>query len=205
MGIADTCIAAASAALSGIAAFAAWRASKEAHHTASSVAQIERDRWHNDLTPRLQLWLGPESTHLYIKFEGPASLGRLQVRFVVRDDRDHSQDVELAGGPTAETRAQVIWGPYRFRPGLDRADQLGRTSGTILLEATDYSRLAIVPSVKPDWYENQDGEGWRVAHGWGFMRLWVECEAPGHKPWRLPANVTTNGDRVITGPAISGR
>jgi hypothetical protein len=209
MGITDTSIAAASAALSGVAAFAAWRASKEANHTASSVAQIERDRWHNDLTPRLRLWMGSENqqrgSHMYIRFEGPASRGRLQVRFVVRDDRDHSQDVELAGGPTAETRAQVIWGPYRFRPGIDRADQLGRTSGTILLEATDHTRLAVDPSVRPDWYEGQDGEvRWRRDYGSLPMRLWVECEAPGHRPWRLPADVPDSGDHVITGPAISG-
>ncbi|MGV9277733.1 hypothetical protein [Streptomyces griseosporeus] len=113
MGFADTSIAAVSAALSGVAALASWRASREANRTADSVAQIERDRWHGDLTPQLRVFLSRD--HLHVRFEGPASLGRLRLRFVVRDDRDRSRDVELAGGPTAEIVGcgRMCWAPRR--------------------------------------------------------------------------------------------
>ncbi|MEU2058583.1 hypothetical protein [Streptomyces bungoensis] len=57
MSIVDTSIAAAAAALSGVAAWGAWKASREANATASSVAQIERDRWHRELTPQLRIKL----------------------------------------------------------------------------------------------------------------------------------------------------
>ncbi|MFF5654385.1 hypothetical protein ACFY8N_39095 [Streptomyces collinus] len=104
------------------------------------------------------------------------------------------------------TRSEGIWGPYRFRPGIDRADQLGRTSDTIHLEATDHTRLALDPSVRPDWYEGQDGEErWRRDYGSLPMRLWAECEAPGHKPWRLPPTsptVATMSSPVPRSPAL---
>jgi hypothetical protein len=125
------------------------------------------------------------------------------VQLVVRDDRDRSHDVQLAGAATAEMRAQVIWGPFRFRPGIDGADQQGRRSGLVRLETTDVTRLAVDPTARPDWYEGADGERrWREQYEDTPMRLWAECEAPEHKPWRLPAEVPWSGDTVVTGPAI---
>ncbi|CAL9326798.1 hypothetical protein [Streptomyces sp. SudanB91_2054] len=199
MGIADTSIAAAAAALSGAAAFASWRASREANATAASVAQIERDRWHNALTPQLRMRQQPDG--LEVQYEGPASLGRLQIQLQVRDDRDRSNDPELAGSVTREMRAEVIWGPRRFRPGIDGADEQGRTVGPFFLEPSDVTRLATDPSVRPSWYEGVDGEQrWRQQYRDGRMRLWATCTAEGHKPWRLSFVVPGGGHWGRTGP-----
>ncbi|WP_411147349.1 hypothetical protein [Streptomyces sp. A30] len=201
MGIADTSIAAAAAALSGAAAVAAWRASREANNTASSVAQIERDRWHRELTPQLQLRIDPNNHFLYVRFVRPAALGRLQVQLQVRDDRDRSQDPELAGSVTAQMRAEVIWGPYRFRPGIDGADNLGRTLAPFFFEPDDLHRVAIDPTLTPTWFEGPTGEQrWREQYRTSPMRLWATCEAPGHKPWRLSCEPPWDGNPVLTEP-----
>jgi hypothetical protein len=117
----------------------------------------------------------------------------------VRDDRDRSHDVRLAGAATAAMRTQVIWGPFRFRPGIAGAYQQGRRSGVVRLEATDVTRLAVDPTVRPDWYEGADGERRRREE---YEE--AECEAPEHEPWRLPAEVPWSGEAVVTGPAIEG-
>ncbi|WEO92651.1 hypothetical protein A6P39_000045 [Streptomyces sp. FXJ1.172] len=116
MGIADTSIAAASAAFSGLAAFGAWKASRQANGTAASVAQIERDRWHNALTPQLRLKLEQSDGLLYVRFDGPAQLGRLSIRLIIRDDFDRTGVPGLAGGPTPDEIAQVVWGPTGSGP-----------------------------------------------------------------------------------------
>ncbi|MFE2186050.1 hypothetical protein [Streptomyces sp. NPDC059455] len=90
MSIVDTSIAAVSAALSGAAAYGAWKASREANkaawnanETAAVVAQIERDRWHKELTPQLRIKLQAEPHEvLYVRFDGPATLGELAVEGV---------------------------------------------------------------------------------------------------------------------------
>lgn len=46
---------------------------------------------------------------LYVRFDGPASLGKVRVRFTVRDDFDRSRVPPLAGGPTPEQIAGTIW------------------------------------------------------------------------------------------------
>ncbi|MEG3627571.1 hypothetical protein [Streptomyces poriticola] len=199
MGIADTSIAAASAAFSGFAAFAAWRASREANATAASVAQIERDRWHNDLTPQLRI--RREFTWIAVRFDGPDSLGPVRVRLEVRDDRDRSDDPELAGSVTRQMRAQMIWGPLRFRPGIDGADGLGRTVAAFRLEPGDQTRFATEPTLRPSWYEGADGEQrWREQYRDSPMRLWAVCEADGHRPWRLSFEVARGNAWTGSGP-----
>lgn len=202
MGIAENSIAAAAAAFSGFAAIAAWRASKEANATAASVAQIERDRWHTELTPQLQVRLTPADAGidpgLFVRFEGPAALGSLRVQVQVRDDRDRSRDPILAGSEyTAEDRDAVIWGPYRLRPHIDETDALGRNSDVLILQPGDERKIAIDPSAIPHWFKDTEGaRRWRGMYADAPMRLWVTCEAGGHRPWRLSFDVPRDGRSV---------
>ncbi|MET8826963.1 hypothetical protein ABZX40_04945 [Streptomyces sp. NPDC004610] len=191
MGIADTSIAAVAAALSGAAAVASWRSARHANRTADSVAQIERDRWRRELTPRLEFRVDPDNQILHTRFLGPAELGPLQVRLRVRDDLDRSQDPVLAVGHTREARDRVIWGPFQFRHGRD--------AGPVTFDADDRIRLAIDPSMRPEWYEGADGERrWRAEYAGSPLRLWATCEASGHKPWRLSCEVPFDGTPART-------
>ncbi|MDX3354808.1 hypothetical protein PV703_16150 [Streptomyces sp. ME01-24h] len=208
MSIADTYIAAASAAFSGFAAWGAWQASRganeaalKANETATSVAQIERDRWHRELTPQLRIKLQAEPHHvLYVRFDSPATLGELNVHLTIRDDSNRSRLPYLAGAPTPEQRAEVIWGPYRFRPGVDEADNLGRSVRAFPLLAGDRHRLALDLSLKPSWYEGADGEQrWRGEYRTAPIRLWAVCTVQGHKPWKLAFAVPQNGNWALGG------
>lgn len=203
MGIADTSIAAAAAAFSGLAAIGAWKASKEANKTAESVAQIERDRWHEELTPLLRLRFEPEQGMLYVRFDGPAALGRINVKLTLRDDRDRSRPPGSAVVYPPEELARLIWGPYRFRPGVDGADQIGRSVATFPLESNDRTRFAVDPSFRPSWFEGVAGEeSWRRQYRTARIRLWADCDAPGHKPWRLSFEVPQDGSWAQTGRMV---
>ncbi|MGW2550145.1 hypothetical protein [Streptomyces sp. NPDC001635] len=203
MGIADTSIAAASAFLSGLAAFGAWKASQEANKTAESVAQIERDRWHNELTPLLRLRLEPEQGMLYVRFDGPAALGRINVKLTLRDDRDRSRVPESGVVYPPEELPTVIWGPYRFRPRVDGADEIGRSVAVFPLESNDRKRFAVDPSFRPSWYEGTGGEErWRHQYRTARIRLWADCGAPGHRPWRLSFEVPQDGSWAQTGRLV---
>ncbi|MDX2732914.1 hypothetical protein [Streptomyces sp. PA03-2a] len=198
MGIADTSIAAAAAVFSGVAAFGAWKTANEANRTATSVAQIERDRWHTEMTPNVVLAVTNERgrPELLVRFDGPAPLGAIDVlELSIRDDRDRSNDQTLAGGATREERARTIWGPFRLSPHIDGADELGRSAKAFSLTHGEQRRFALESSWPPRWYEGVDG-----ARRWesdfqshALLRVWVVCHVEGHKPWKLTADLVTNG------------
>ncbi|MGW4086995.1 hypothetical protein ACWEGS_28585 [Streptomyces sp. NPDC004822] len=214
MDIVEASIAAVAAAFSGYAAFYAMRAAKSsdrnsqaanrtaelAYQTAESVARIERDRWHRELTPQLRLRVDPNQHKIYVRFDGPVALKQLHLHLHIRDDRDRSEDPVLAGAYTAEQRAAVIWGPYRFQPGIDRADEQGRSAGPFTLAAQDLTLLAVQPTLRPEWFEGPYGEDrWRSQYRTAPLRLWVDCEAEGHNPWRLSFELPWEGSWAETG------
>ncbi|WP_336319811.1 hypothetical protein [Streptomyces lavendofoliae] len=190
MGTIDTGIAAAAALFSGAAAIAAYMTAKEANRTASSVAQIERDRWHTEMAPQVGLRFDDSRGYpeLRVKFNGPAALMQVDLILQIRDDKEH-RGSQLAGGPTAGQVAQVIWGPYRFRPGVDGAGPLGRATAPALLLHRAETRFALEPTVPPSWYAS--AQQWREDHDGETLRLWVQCRAEGHKPWLLSADLRT--------------
>jgi hypothetical protein len=128
---------------------------------------------------------------LYVTLNGPTALGRLeQVAISIRDDRDRTNDPVLGDGRDVEERDRTIWGAFRFRPGVDGADSLGRTLGTFTMEMHDTRPFALDPSMRPSWFEGDQGErDWRKRYRDSPLRLWVTCTAEGHKPWRLSAEV----------------
>ncbi|WP_146065875.1 hypothetical protein [Streptomyces sp. SM13] len=201
MGIADTSIAAAAALFSGVAGAAAWRTALAANRTADSVAQIERDRWHTEMTPHIKLAVTTERgwPELLVHFDGPAPLGTIgSLELSIRDDRDRSGDPALAGSATAEERAATIWGPFRLRPHIDNADALGRRAEPFSLDHGEEHRFALDHSLPPRWYEGAEGtQRWQREFHNKPLRVWVRCVVEGHKPWRLTADLPVNGLRPV--------
>ncbi|MFJ2419292.1 hypothetical protein [Streptomyces brevispora] len=197
MGIADISIAAVAAVFSSVAAFASWKTASEANRTATAVAQIERDRWHKEMTPTVGLAVTNERgrPELLVEFNGPAPLGAInELELSIRDDRDRSDDRTLAGGATPEERARTIWGPFRLSPHIDGADALGRSAGTFSLTHGEQRRFAIEASKPPRWYEGAEGaRRWQGEYQHTPLRVWVVCRVDGHKSWKLTADLITNG------------
>ncbi|MEU6062931.1 hypothetical protein ABZ864_00105 [Streptomyces sp. NPDC047082] len=228
MSIWDTSIAAVSAAFSGAAAIAAYYASRdanatarEANRTAASVAQIERDRWHRELTPQLALRI--DQNTLYIRLIGPAALGKLGVVLRIRDDRDRSQIPPLGANYTESARQMVIWGPFRFPSVLVRHPRRrnwllrlvdppparwstmhelhGRVTRIRSLFVHDQILVAIEPTVKPTWHVDRSAEErWREQYRDAPMRLQATCSSEGHKQWVLNCDVLRDGSWAYTEP-----
>lgn len=191
MGTIDTGIAAASALFSAAAGLAAYKTAKESNRTSSVVAQIERDRWHTEMTPQVQLRFDNDggAPHVVVKFLGPAPLTRIKTVLRIRDDRERGSS-HVGGAPTARQVADVVWGPFRFRPGVDGADPLGRAVAPFVLVHQAHTRFALEPTPAPSWYPSP--QVWRDDYDGTKLRLWVECSAEGHKPWTLSADLTTD-------------
>uniref|UniRef100_UPI003F4960A0 hypothetical protein n=1 Tax=Streptomyces sp. CA-141956 TaxID=3240051 RepID=UPI003F4960A0 len=164
-----------------------------AHQTAEAVARMERDRWHRELTPRIVCRLTNERSsmlELAVQYRGPATLGKLKaVALTIRDDFDRSVAPLLAGGLTAEEIKATIWGPYRFTIHTPE-DNTGRTAEPFSMEPGDEMRFAVTPTYPHRKYGG-DGNStqWRTEFLPKDFRLWVACEAEGHKPWKLMADI----------------
>ncbi|MFD8839756.1 hypothetical protein [Streptomyces griseofuscus] len=166
-------------------------AADHANATADSVAAVERDRWHHEMTPRFDVTvskLGPGSDQasLLLTFDGPAALERLDaVEIEIRDD-GYAHGHGLAGGPTEQEIADTIWGPYRFVPGIDGASRDGRSVPAVSVELGGFLKYALEKSFKPRW---TDAVYWSTRYAGGPVRLWVRCRREGHQPWTLTFNV----------------
>ena len=71
---------------------------------------------------------------MILTFEGPPALERLDaVEVEIRDD-GYTHLANLAGGPTQEQIDETIWGPYRFKPGIDGASSNERMMPAVPVE-----------------------------------------------------------------------
>ncbi|WP_119581667.1 hypothetical protein [Streptomyces europaeiscabiei] len=180
--------------IAGLAARSARQSSQaaeSANATADSVARIERDRWHYEMTPRFDVTitrLGPDSDQasLMLTFEGPPALERLdEVEIEIRDD-GYDHGTGRAGGPTAQQIAETIWGPYRFKPGINEATRDGRSLPAVPLELGGWLKRALEESFAPSW---TNPAHWGEQYAGTPVRLWVRCRREGYQPWTLTYNV----------------
>ncbi|MCX5016647.1 hypothetical protein OG765_37635 [Streptomyces sp. NBC_00555] len=205
MDIVESSIAAVAAVFSGWAAYSAMQAARAAdrnsqaanrtaelaYQTAEAVAQIERDRWHRELTPNITFRVTRERGHveLLVRYGGPPTLGRLTALDLrIRDDRDRSNDSLLGGGLTADERDSTVWGPWRFRHSANGADGIGRSVESLSLMPGEEYRLGLDPTHPHRLY----GGGltqWEKDYREKDVRLWVDCHVEGHKPWNLTADL----------------
>ena len=132
--------------VTAVAAVGAWRAARSSSQASAAMTAIERRRWHADLTPQFEVRcrvMSGERAKLGVALVGPAALDRLdQVTVRIRDDVPGRAPV-TPSGPTAEEIARQVWGPYRFVPGVDGADQPGRSVAPFGLLLGDWRPLAL--------------------------------------------------------------
>jgi hypothetical protein len=183
------------ATASAIAAFGAWTAARRSNEAATTLADIERKRWHTELTPRFDVtcYRSKSGTAmLRLTLTGPTGLDHLdQVAVAIRDDQTNRAPV-TAGDPTAEDLVTAIWGPLRFRPHVDGADKLGRSIPDFPLARQETKPLAMELSLVPRWVS--DADYWRRQYADHPLRLTITCIREGHKPWAIRMDVAIEPD-----------
>ncbi|WP_310719393.1 hypothetical protein [Streptomyces lydicus] len=182
----------AAAALSAIAAAGSWSAARRANSTAEAVARIEHARWQDDLTPLLALslrHLGGGRFNLHVHLNGPDSLGGLDALSieVVDDDMDH-RVLNPGFGLTQEEADAHIWGPFRFMPGVDGADERGRSVPPVVLMTGRGRPFAMERTAPGHWMEGPVADGWQQRYVGMPIRLRVTCRR-GDSMWILAREV----------------
>lgn len=168
------------------------QAAERANATADTVAQIERERWHHEMTPRFDVTItrlgpGTDQASLMLTFEGPPALEHLDaVEVSIRDD-GYTHGAGLAGEPSAQEIADTVWGPYRFKPAIDGASPNGREVPAAAMELGERRKLVLERSFAPAW---ADTASWRERYDRDPVRLWVRCRREGHQPWLLTYNIS---------------
>ncbi|MEU0198490.1 MULTISPECIES: hypothetical protein [unclassified Streptomyces] len=182
------------AGLSAIATWGAWRAAARSAKTADTVARIERQRWHADLTPDFKITIergeGDRAT-LSVRLIGPVPLKRLDeiaIQIVSSDDMDRT--ARLPGLPTQEDLDAQVWGPCRFSHGADGADINGQTVAPFSLRVGAGRPFSIEQTRAPHWQEGQDVDRqWRDEWLSRPMRLVITCRREEFEPWVVPYDV----------------
>ncbi|WP_155059115.1 hypothetical protein [Streptomyces blattellae] len=117
---------------------------------------------------------------------GPPALERLDaVEIEIRDD-GYTHGSGLAGGPSQQDIDETIWGPYRFKPGIDGASTNGRKVPAAAMELGEWRKLALEQSFAA---ARTDGTYWRNRYAGAPVRLSVRCRREGRQPWVLTYNV----------------
>jgi hypothetical protein len=197
MDIVVSFIALAVSLVSAVAAVGAWIANRQSAREAKTVAAIERERRHSELTPEFDLSYEPgvgDWITLRMALNGPAALARLdEIVLLVRDD--NPDRVELAkrvpsvgNGPTPEEIADQVWGPYQFRYGADGADRNGRSIAPFALPVGESRVFVLDRTVAPRWTGPTGYESWRQQYDGTPLRLTLQCRR-GDAWWELKLEV----------------
>ena len=162
----------------------------------SGLHDIERRREHEALQPTFEVTLDVAESDrdiarpkLQIRLTGPVELGRLNnVSVKIRDDQVRGGS-PLAGGPSGEEVAEYVWGPYRFRPGVDHADSLGRTAELGPLAVDEVHQLQLQRTQAPPWYSGGQAAWEEKYPTHADVRVTVVCTRDKYEPWEIPMTV----------------
>jgi hypothetical protein len=180
------------------AAVGAWWAARSSTQASEAMTSIERHRWHADLTPQFELTrrvTSGERAELRVALFGPAGLDRLdRVALHIRDDIP-GRAPATPGEPTAEEIPRQIWGPYRFVPGVDGADQTGRRVAPFALLQGNWRPLALERTRRPELAT--DPVGWRRQYNDQPVRLTLARVREGEEPWTVPLEVQVERSQVV--------
>ncbi|MFD7861885.1 hypothetical protein [Streptomyces sp. NPDC059783] len=169
--------------LSLVAAVAAWVTSARASDTAEQaseiaevVARIERDRWHHEITPQLDITIheggpGTGKAHMHVAFNGPAIHQQIcSVSLTIIDDGRERRPGVTHGLTQDEIDAQ-IWGSYQFETTNDGASADGRHVPEFALGLGQQRSFWLIQTAAPGDYPSGN---WSVEYGDMPVRVRVE-------------------------------
>jgi hypothetical protein len=186
------------ATFSAAAAGGSWKAARRANDaakrsndTAEAVARIERERWHADLTPQFDITLtetGSGDARLNVHLDGPDHLRHLDAVTITvgDDDNDHTLYQPRVGLTQADYDAQ-IFGPYRFLPTSDGADQDGRAVAPTPL-TVGRGRPFSMERTEPGHWMAMDMTAWQRQNADKPIRLTLTCRR-GDEEWVIARRI----------------
>lgn len=174
-------------------AYFAYRATRNAADSASTLTKIEGRRLWADLIPQFRVSLQPQTdTYALLEVElvGPPMLDHLDdIRLSIRDDYHARGASQIAGGPSAEEVANHVWGPYRFKRDSDGASENGRTVAPFSLPLGEGTKFALDRQIPPLWNTSGTEASWRREYERKPVRLMLKCKREGFEPWSVPIEV----------------
>lgn len=178
------------AAVSAVAAVAAWRAADGSRKAAAELTEIERDRRHSELTPKVLAKVSPIGGgrfQIRIQLDGPLELQGLD-RVVVSVRNDTVDHRPRYGDGTQEQSNAQIWGPLRFVPRVDGASGDGRQVAPFPLAVGDDRPFEMELTSAPLGSGPGSDGWWRAQYQSGSspLRLAVRCEKQSEEPWIIP-------------------
>lgn len=183
------------AVASTLAAIASWRAAQRSNRTAEAVARIERNRWQTEMEPTFDITIvrsqGDHAT-LDVQLTGPHALRQLDeiIIDILASDDQLRDPLNPHGRPTAEDVANHTWGPYRFTPRTDGADEHGKRVAPFALQVGRGRPFAIELTRPPLWQEGDDrNRRWREQWDGKPLKMRLTCTRAGHEPWIIPYDI----------------
>lgn len=174
------------------AADTANEAAASANRTAEAVARIEHDRWHHEITPNFDITLTEEGSghgRLIVHLDGPGALGTLdEVSIKVGDDDMDHTVLNQAGGPTQEEVDAHVWGPWRFTPSTDHADQHGRGVPAVPMVVGRGRPYSLERTRRGYWMRGMTDEQWQRRYTGQPIRLIFTCRR-GNEEWVIARRV----------------
>ncbi|MEV4493153.1 hypothetical protein AB0K04_23925 [Micromonospora coxensis] len=175
--------------LGAVVATLAWRTADKSWHTSEGArrdqAEAETRRRHRERQPALDVSIDmrwpPDVGLLVVKLTGPREVERYDwIRVEIRDDGKR-REARPGTDVTDEAIRRQVWGPFRLRPGVDGADQTGRTAGQDGRAVTDEWWFTIERTIPPGWSTGGDAD-WRRQYDGKPVRLRVDIGL-GEESW----------------------
>jgi hypothetical protein len=121
---------------------------------------------------------------LNVHLAGPDELGEVTVVSIRVDDDDKDRSSLFGRGATAEEIANHIWGPYRFTPRVDDADEHGREVGPFALKVGRGRPFQMERTRPGHWMEGMTMDAWQEGYLAHPVRLVITCRS-GEDEWVL--------------------
>lgn len=178
-----------------IAAIAAWKAAERSNRTAETVARIEQNRWQTEMEPTFDITIvRPQGGYatLDVQLTGPHALRQLDeiVVEILASDDQMRDPLNPVGRPTAEDVRNHTWGPYRFTPRVDGADEHGKMVAPFDLVVGRGRPFALEETRPPFWQEGNDrADRWRDQWDGKPLKLRLTCRREGHEAWVIPYDI----------------
>ena len=163
------------------------------NRTSKTIAKIEKDRRHSELTPQFDVFLvntRPDNHELTLWLRGPAGLDNIDsLTISIRDNK--RMGASASGSPTEQEVAKQIWAPRRFSPQIDGASSDGRSVPYLDLRLGDQAKFQLEKTPAPPWAtHNGPNEWWESLGISRSIKISIRCENAELGAWTVPWDIS---------------